>query len=116
NRGRPVGATLADALKAGGLPVAGKAVGAADAATLVAALEDKDDFIAANADWMLRRVSGRALPPALSIVGDDGMAQEIKAKYGNLLMTTTIGAGRWTIRRPPSGDVAAWKQWLVARK
>ena len=116
NRGRSFEEVFADALKARGLTVAGKAVGAADAAALVQALDDKDDFIAANADWMLRRVSGQLLSPALSILGDDGMAQEIRAKYGQSLVTVTLGAGKWVIRRPASDEVAAWKKWLVARK
>ncbi len=116
NRGRSFEEIFAEALKARGLAVAGKAVGAADAATLVAALEDKDDFIAANADWMLRRIPGLALPPALSVMGDDGQAQELKAKYGQTLLTVTFGTGRWTVRRPAPDEVAAWKKWLAARK
>jgi len=91
--------------------VAGASVGAADVATLVAALDDKDDFIAANADWMLRRISGRSLTPALSVSGDDGKAQELKAKYGNVLATVTYGTGRWAVRRPTPDEVAAWKAW-----
>jgi len=112
NRGRAFEEVFADALRARGLAVAGKA---ADAAALVAALEDKDDFIAANADWMLRRVSGRAVPPALSIVGDGGLPYELTARYGPTLLTVALGAGRWHVRRPDPDEVAAWKQWLAAR-
>jgi HEAT repeat protein len=111
NRGKPFEEIFAEALKARGLAVAGKVVGAADAAALVAALDDKDDFIAANADWMLRRISGRSLPAALSVEGDDGRAQELKTKYGNTLVTVTFGTGRWVIRRPTPEEVSAWKAW-----
>ncbi|HXX92613.1 MAG TPA: hypothetical protein VEN81_03210, partial [Planctomycetota bacterium] len=116
NRGKPFEEILGEALKARGYALAGKAPAAADAAALVRALDDKDDFIAANADWALRRVSGRTLVPALSVVGDDGMAQELKSKYGSLLVTVTIGTGRWQVRRPASEEVASWKAWLAERK
>jgi hypothetical protein len=77
---------------------------------------DKNDFIAAKADWMLPRASGRALPPALLIQGDDDLAQELKAKYGLSLVTVTIGAGRWRVRRPAPNEVTGWKAWLAGRK
>ena len=67
NRGRKFEEILADALKARGYAVAGKEVGKADAKVLVTALEDKDDFIAANAEWALRRFSGRDVQARLSL-------------------------------------------------
>ena len=85
---------LAQALRARGYGVAGASVTVADAETLVAALEDREDAIAVNAAWMLSRLAGR--PPRLSAMEGDGRGFELI--------------------RPSPVEIADWKRWLDARK